>query len=176
MSARRRTRCYFVSDADFASSSFPFQPFRNTRARFFHLQGDSMLIRASGTQRCLAIFFVIAAATVVPDSVNAKLGSTKADLQALKTLPGPSEVIVSTENCTENVEVSWTPPAKDLFVGSYVVRCTSLDDRVVVVVDASLTSATVGPLDFDTEYVCSVSSKGKVGSSEPIDSDPFVIL
>ena len=87
----------------------------------------------------------------------------------------PADVEVITSSCTEYATVSWTAPTKDFGISGYIVKCTSIDDRVVDFVDSSRTSAKIGPLDLDSEYVCFVASLSSLGGSTLVESEPFVL-
>ena len=88
-------------------------------------------------------------------------------------LPRNVEAVFPSEPCGDSVEVTWRFPDKNELVESYIVKCESLTDRQVEIVDAQTNTAVIGPLENDMEYVCSVASKGVLYASDFVTSDPF---
>lgn len=93
---------------------------------------------------------------------------------AFSNTPSNVRVTFPTEPCGANALVEWTAPPKDIFVETYVVKCESLDDRVIDIVDGDTTSLVIGPLELNSTYICYVAARTKFhGTSKAASSDPF---
>ena len=104
------------------------------------------------------------------------LGKDRFHLAMAQAPEGGVEVTFPTEPCGDTALVSWTTPPKDPLRSSFVVKCESLRDRVVELVDGDATEASIGPLVFGEEYVCSVTAKTKFGGGGVVESAPFLAL
>lgn len=89
----------------------------------------------------------------------------------------PSNVVVTfpSEPCGDSALVEWNPPSKASLLQSYRIICEASDfyDRVIEIVDGDATEVQVGPLQLDSTYRCFVASRSKLGTSQPIASEPF---
>ena len=89
----------------------------------------------------------------------------------------PTNVVVTfpSEPCGDSALVEWNPPSKGFLVESYRVICeaSDLSDRVIEIVDGDTAEVEVGPLQLDSIYSCLVASRSKLGTSQPVASEPF---
>lgn len=87
--------------------------------------------------------------------------------------PEGVEVTFPAEPCGDTAVISWSEPTKKHLLSSIVVKCETLTDRVVEIVDGVATRAEIGPLELGVEYECEVVAKGKFGLSPAANTTIF---
>lgn len=92
--------------------------------------------------------------------------------------PPPRDVVVTfpSVECGDKALVEWKQPIDFYLVQKYYVKCKSLKDRIVEIVDGSMTQTLIGPLQLDSKYQCEVAAKVDFAISEPAVSVPFITV